>query len=519
MINFSESFYKFLREQRGNGSRIATLIVDARNLWHEYPIYQRVITNKEIDYITMRADGMVSYLPAGKEHKVNERGEWQRDGRQAGRAGKVIRKIFTEKALRTIKNSEFESFGNAYKAKFLDNGFQFEIRPNTEIPNVYCMRRADGEASLGGSCMNNDKSYLELYAKCKSLRIVILINRDGSLCGRALLWSVTHDDHGDMTFMDRIYVAEDYMYDIFLNYAKEQGWWRKSVYKSFDSKMYWIHPETDEQHKIKVVVKTSTDCMEYPYIDTFAYGNDGFLTNSDIDDYQYTYNETDGRRGGDEEEEDDHEGESYDEIRGEWISDDDSVGLSSYGSRRYRDKYVHIDDTHHALVSGSRHRGEWEYFHENDDKTVDIGGTWYYIEHEGICLRADEEWDLRDNCVYCETDGKMYESDDHNMIQTNYGDYRHKYDDDDVVYVEDKDGDSEGTFHYLPDIEDETILIENGERHWKKATCIKKVELHRGATCGHVWALKIDLLKWRNKIYHKDDIRIENKPTRQAYPL
>ena len=122
MVTFSQSFRDFLSAENEKGSVIARLIIRAIYLSDDYPVYSRVITTNEVNYITMQADSLLSYLPAGKEHKTNDRGEWSREGRQAGKAGKIIRKVFTEKIQRVIPNSAFEAFGNAYKAKFMDNG-------------------------------------------------------------------------------------------------------------------------------------------------------------------------------------------------------------------------------------------------------------------------------------------------------------------------------------------------------------------------------------------------------------
>src|SRR6188768_885478 len=141
MVTFSDSFLEFLANEAQNGSRIASLITRALSWSGWAPMYGKVLTTDEVNYITMRPDGLLSYLPAGKAHQVNSRGEWMREGRQCGKPAKVIRKIFNAKILRFIAAKEFEAFGNAYKAKFVDNGFKLELRPAKEIPSVYGMAR------------------------------------------------------------------------------------------------------------------------------------------------------------------------------------------------------------------------------------------------------------------------------------------------------------------------------------------------------------------------------------------
>lgn len=515
MVTFSESFASFLYAEADKGSRVAQLICNARHNT-SFRMYQRILTNSEIDYITMRPDGLVSYLPHGKEHRTNERGEWAREGRQSGKAGKVIRKVFNEKILRFIEAKHFESFGNAYKAKFMDNGFKFELKDRACVKEVYNMRRAEGEASLNSSCMNGDAIYLNMYEQCKDLRILVLTNKVGHLCGRALVWNVKHKEQ-TITFMDRIYVAEDYMYDLFTNYAREQAWWRKSNYKSMESKCRWVNPETDETEEVAVEIRLNTDHDRYPYIDTFAYGGEGYISNNCMGDY--TYNNIDGSRDGDdryEEEEDDHENETWDEINEEYISDDDAVQISNeYGNRRWRGRYTHQDNCVNAKV-GYR---DWHWFHEDDDSVVKIGSDWYHTDYEDVVYRADEEYDLSENCVQCETDGEYYESGDSDMIRSEDGNYYHKENDDNVIYVQALDNEDGGDYFYHPDIEGEVVKeVTTDKWYYVEDKRIKRVELHTGAHCQQVWAKKIDLLKWRNKIYHKDDSRIENKTTRKAYP-
>jgi hypothetical protein len=566
MVNFSKSFLDFLEKERKKGSVVARLISNAVSHSGYYPAYNMLLTNKEVDYLTLRTDGTVSYLPAGKEHKTNDHGEWSREGRQNGKPAKIIRKLFTEKALRFIKAKEFEAFGNAYKAKFMDNGFTFEMRPAKAIPDVYCMIRADGGGSLNDSCMNGDRDYLEIYKKCPHLQILVLLNNEGHLCGRALVWNVENQEQGKMIFMDRIYSIEDYMFDMFLDYAKEQGWWTKREYKTFKDKNAWIHPVTGEGHKVNVKFNTPTDHDNYPYIDTFSYGGDNWLNN--YGEGQYTYNETNGCREGDSScEEDEHENESYDEINDCYIDCDDAVHLSSHGMSRYRNRTTTCNDAREVIVN---RRGDTEWFHENDDNVVYASGSYYWVEHPEIVSLANGEYDLLDNCVICETDKEYYNQDDGDLLQAANGNYYHKDNDDDVIWVRKDNG---GEFQYKPDVEDDIITTYCENYYWKgdphvalvkgiwyviesyspgviikinnhwylKDDCVLigdswypvKSKLIKyvcatvdGNTFGH-WYLKSDLVKYRNRYFNKHDDRIativksgkknKNTTTRKAH--
>ena len=65
MITYSKPFLDFIKNSDCNIAKILYRLTKKR--------YEPLmVTNKDIDYITFRMDGTISYLPAGKEHKVNE---------------------------------------------------------------------------------------------------------------------------------------------------------------------------------------------------------------------------------------------------------------------------------------------------------------------------------------------------------------------------------------------------------------------------------------------------------------
>lgn len=385
MITYSKSFLDFIKN---SDCKIAKILFRLTKKRYE-PL---MITNKDIDYITFRTDGTISYLPAGKEHKVNEEtGDWLRDGRQNGKPSKVIKKLFSERAAKYFKDADFECFTNAYKAEFNEGGYKFSLLTHTQIPCVYEMERKTGDGSLNNSCMNGDSEYLDIYKYCKQLSILILKNNADELCGRALIWRISDD----ITLMDRVYVTDDFMYDKFLSYCNTQNWWRKKDYKSYDNKKVFINPDGEEVvRSFKIYTETTHD--SYPYIDTFQYGDDGSLNNSG--DGQYTYNNTDGTRDGDE---DNHDGEVYDDINGEYINEDNAVYIE-HGERQYRDRYCHVDNC--IMVNDS-------WYYEEDDNIVEVGGTWYEKDSSDIC-EIDGEYYLMDDCTYCERDNCYYLSDD-----------------------------------------------------------------------------------------------------------
>ena len=390
-VIYSQSFISFLFK---SNCRIAKILYRL----HKKRYVSNIINTDLVNYLTFRKDGNISFLPSGKEHLINDEGEWKKEGRQDGKPSKIIRKLFSAKGLKLFKDVDFESFCNEYKSNFCEDGYIFELLDNSEIGNVYDMERYGTDGSLNGSCMNGDSEYLEIYENCSQLKILILKNKEGLLCGRSLVWKIDEQ----ITLLDRIYVSKDFMYESFLSYAKSAGYWTKKDFKSYDNKETFINPLGEVINR-NFKIFTDTEFSQYPYIDTFQFGEDGYLTN--LNYCMYTYNNTDGTRDG---EVDDHEGESYDDFANEWINEDDAVYIES-GESRYRGRTCHQDDA--IYVNDS-------WYYKNDDNIVCINNTHYEVDSEDIttvnndyvliedctyCERL-EEYQLSDDCVYCEDD-------------------------------------------------------------------------------------------------------------------
>lgn len=373
---FSESFVNFLHEI-ATESKVARLIISCRNARSDgfTFLYKLVLKLDEVNYITYRNNGLLSYMPAGREQEYNDDNTWKRDGRQEGRPAKIMRKIFTDNALKCLKDSDFEIFNNKYKSKYSTGNMHFTVEPNEKIPHVYCMKRKDGGSSLNGSCMNDDGDYLDMYRKCENLEIIALITEDGLLAGRCLLWSLDYEGE-TIKFADRIYVSDDHLYDAFLSYIEENKWWRKKYYKTYDYRMLFIKPNGDEiSHKF--IVNLNTDHEEYPYIDTFHFGGDGYITNKDSN-IIYTYCDTAGGREG---------GLVWDEIDEIEIHPDNAVCIDR-GVRRHQ--MTHIDNA--VSVCG-------EYYYIHSDEIVCIGDEYYHID-DCVYSEYDSEYYLAKDCVH-----------------------------------------------------------------------------------------------------------------------
>jgi hypothetical protein len=388
---FSSSFQNFILL---SNSRIAQAIARFLRYPHrnqtsvQFYAYQRLyakmFTTEEINYLTFRMDGTISYLPTGKEHIVTESGEWSRKGRQNGKPGKVIRKLFTPLAQKLFKDHDFENFTNQYKAHYCED-LTIELRDNEEIPSVYRMIASDFS-----SCMQGEpERYFDIYKNCEDLKILTLTSPTGMLMARALVWTATAKYHkgGDfveetVTFLDRVYASSEFMLEIFFEYASDKKWWRKRHQTSSDKRSFY-NADGDGVNA-EMTIELDTDFEKYPYIDTMSFGDDGSLSNRNG---QYDYDDTDGGRSGDYrfEGDDDHDGETYDDINDEYISDE-------YAS------YIDM--------------GEKAGLMTHCDNVVHINGYTYWEEDSGIQRLADGDYVLIEDAYFCEHDQDYYVADE-----------------------------------------------------------------------------------------------------------
>lgn len=381
-INYSESFSNFLRDNRDN--KVARVLLSC----HYHTMSGRnapklMVTNQAINHITLRTDGTISYLPKGKEHKLNDDGDWAREGRQSGKPSRVIRKLFTPKGLKTIKDADFESFAVQYQSTCDRERKTFSILPASDIPKVYCHNRESGYGSLNKSCMNDDGSYLTFYTHVPKLQIIVLHNAENELAGRALLWEL----EDGTKFMDRVYTTQDMYYPMFIDFAQENGFIRKVHYKSYDDKTeITLDNGKTSINKTMYIRFDVPSGISYPYIDTFTYGSDRGLTN-DSSGEEYSYNNTNGIRNGDN--------NVYCEVTNEYIHEDDSVYIDRGD---YADQTVHSD---YAVRIG-----HYWYCNEGSD-VVEVGNTWYKTDSDEI-VNIDGEWYPSEDCVYCDIDSCDY---------------------------------------------------------------------------------------------------------------
>ena len=161
-----------------------------------------------------------------------------------------------------------------------------------------------------------------------------------------------------------------------MEYVKENKFWYKESFKSYQNKESFINDKGEIVTK-EFIINTGTNFSKYPYIDTFSFGGNGFLTNVELPGNIYQYNRTNGIR---------YEMiiQFRDQITGLAIDENDAYQINA-GEMRYRNLYTHEDN---IIIIGT------DVFYKNDTTIVKVGKYWYekndpeIIFSNGIYKRA-----------------------------------------------------------------------------------------------------------------------------------
>jgi hypothetical protein len=213
---------------------------------------------------------------------------WLSSSRQELRIGKLIKKLVGKKY--TLK--EIENFVNQYKAIYNFNKYlnYFDIVDGSNITKYYHYRNQIPGGQLGKSCMNDSNKFISSFYEPNPDTIKMLILRDFEnselIVGRANLWYLTNPK--GRIFMDRIYTNEDYLVNIFIQYAEINN----IIYKSKQIYGGSVIPVINNGNKEKMIMTTymkKLDYEYYPYVDTLQFYNKktGEITN-DISKWKLT---------------------------------------------------------------------------------------------------------------------------------------------------------------------------------------------------------------------------------------
>ena len=241
--------------------------------------------------------------------------------------GKLIKKLFDDRFSESGKRGEdIQSFVDLYKSNF-DILFNkkidlFDIVEGDELVKWYDFDNyaiSILSTPLHSSCMSDDfcSEYLEFYAK-NSDKIKMLIQYSdetkSSITARSLLWFL--DEPKGRVYMDRVYYMKDHQVDMFINYAKQNGWLFRESQNILDRNI--IDSTTESLYRPNLIINNIKLSRYYPYLDTirYLYQDNKILTNKrigSIEEEPVLLTDTDG----------DVYSATWSTYYDKWISDDD----------------------------------------------------------------------------------------------------------------------------------------------------------------------------------------------------
>lgn len=176
---------------------------------------------------------------------------------------KRIQEFKIGKAFKLIQpNIPSHILGNIVNALTKIGEYEIKIVSGKEIEQYYNTDKIIYKSTLGNSCMNDKPDlFFNIYTMNESVvELVVLLDYEGFLNARALLWKTKHG-----TFLDRIY----YSSEVFLYKLKE--WAKENGHKTSLA--------TDSYIKLE-----NSTFEKYPYLDTFRYLciNKNILASDDI---------------------------------------------------------------------------------------------------------------------------------------------------------------------------------------------------------------------------------------------
>jgi hypothetical protein len=205
------------------------------------------------------------------------------NGKQQIKIGKLLSKI--SKILNLEHdNNIVEQITNEYKSYYKSNNkneLKFIIYKGIEILKGYNYKNFNSintsNSMLHRSCMNNKFQNLKLYIQNPNkISMLVLLDKDNLICGRALLWNL---DKPKRMYLDRVYGINDYIINIFHNFARKHNWIYRNtesggIYDIFYLNKYSNKYESIKSYNFKMKVKLNFKNIDlYPYLDSFPIKN------------------------------------------------------------------------------------------------------------------------------------------------------------------------------------------------------------------------------------------------------
>lgn len=193
-------------------------------------------------------------------------------GRGEVKIGKIINYICSLRNI-SVTDSDRENFVNAWKASTEVSTIQFRLVSGDDIAKYYNEEKYyTKQGTLGSSCMSDESSRIfKIYTENPSkVKLLIYVDADDKIHGRALVWKVKKSPCESKYFMDRVYTNRDSDVNRFKDFANNEGWfYKKKMNSHVDDNVLFVYKGEDVAGEVKL--KLEGNFRSYPFIDTMCF--------------------------------------------------------------------------------------------------------------------------------------------------------------------------------------------------------------------------------------------------------
>jgi hypothetical protein len=189
---------------------------------------------------------------------------------KVGRAVRYMLNLLGE----SVTDKDLEDFVNVFKASDDKSELEFKLVKGEDIAKYYKEENyfSKHHGTLGNSCMKEEgKKTFKIYTENpKKVKLLILIDKDEKIHGRALVWKLKESPSDTKYLMDRVYTNKDSDVIKFKKFADENDWMYKKFNTSYTNQgVQFIYKGVDVNGVL--TVKLDGDFNSYPYIDTMSF--------------------------------------------------------------------------------------------------------------------------------------------------------------------------------------------------------------------------------------------------------
>jgi hypothetical protein len=197
---------------------------------------------------------------------------YKMSGRGEIKIGRIVKQLLGLNNI-SVTDAEVEKFVNLFKASTVNHDFKFILVSGDDILEYYDKSNYYSEhGSLGNSCMNNvGKSILKIYIENpKKVKLLVLVDGDNKVHGRALVWKLKKSPCDTKYFMDKIYTNKiQTKLDLKTLLVKRIGCIDITMLLVFSDN--WKFKYKDKVYYGEISVKLDGNFRRYPYLDTLSF--------------------------------------------------------------------------------------------------------------------------------------------------------------------------------------------------------------------------------------------------------